>query len=161
VSAPATHARFVVRGLVQGVNFRAAVVAEASTRRLTGRVWNRDDGAVELIAEDRIATCHPVMLELLHAARTPDEYHARRADLMQLRQCPIGPAEWARALQVYDLLAAQGALHQRQVKHPDLLISVAAEAAGVPVLHYDEDYDRLSVVTGQDTRRARPRGTLG
>lgn len=126
---------------------------------------NRDPGLrhelAELIAEDRIATCHPVMLELLHAARTPDGYHARRADLMQLRQCPIGPAEWARALQVYDLLAAQGALHQRQVKHPDLLISVAAEAAGVPVLHYDEDYDRLSVVTGQDTRWARPRGTLG
>ena len=45
------RARFVVRGLVQGVNFRAATVREASTRRITGRVWNRDDGAVELVAE--------------------------------------------------------------------------------------------------------------
>ena len=43
--------RFVVRGLVQGVNFRASVVQEASARRLTGRVWNRDDGAVELMVE--------------------------------------------------------------------------------------------------------------
>ena len=47
----AKRARFVVRGLVQGVNFRAAVVDEARARRLTGRVWNREDGAVELVAE--------------------------------------------------------------------------------------------------------------
>jgi acylphosphatase len=45
------RARFVVRGLVQGVNFRAGAVHQARTRRLTGRVWNRADGAVELIAE--------------------------------------------------------------------------------------------------------------
>lgn len=50
--APAIkRARFVVRGRVQGVNFRAAAVREASARRVTGRVWNRDDGAVELVAE--------------------------------------------------------------------------------------------------------------
>ena len=45
------RARFVVRGFVQGVNFRNAAVREAETRGLTGRVWNRDDGAVELVAE--------------------------------------------------------------------------------------------------------------
>lgn len=43
--------RFVVHGLVQGVNFRNATVREASSRHVTGRVWNRDDGGVELIAE--------------------------------------------------------------------------------------------------------------
>ena len=47
----AKRARFVVRGLVQGVNFRAAVVQEASARGITGRVWNREDGGVELVAE--------------------------------------------------------------------------------------------------------------
>ncbi|HYR94407.1 MAG TPA: acylphosphatase [Methylomirabilota bacterium] len=49
--ATAARARFVVRGLVQGVNFRTAVVEAARTRRVTGRVWNRDDGAVEIVAE--------------------------------------------------------------------------------------------------------------
>lgn len=49
------RARFVVRGLVQGVNFRAATVREAAARGLTGRVWNRDDGAVEVIAEGDVA----------------------------------------------------------------------------------------------------------
>jgi len=46
-----TRARFVVRGRVQGVNFRAAAVREATAHRLTGCVWNREDDAVELIAE--------------------------------------------------------------------------------------------------------------
>jgi len=46
-----TRARFVVRGRVQGVFFRAEAVREATARGLTGRVWNRADDAVELIAE--------------------------------------------------------------------------------------------------------------
>jgi acylphosphatase len=46
-----TRARFVVRGLVQGVNFRAMTAREAAKRRVTGRVWNREDGAVGIIAE--------------------------------------------------------------------------------------------------------------
>jgi predicted nucleic acid-binding protein len=47
------------------------------------------------------------------------------------------------------------------VKHPDLLIAAAAEAAGVAVVHYDEDYDRIADVTGQETRWIAPRGSLG
>ena len=46
-----TRARFVVRGRVQGVFFRAEAVREATARGLTGCVWNRADDAVELIAE--------------------------------------------------------------------------------------------------------------
>jgi acylphosphatase len=43
--------RFVVRGEVQGVNFRATAVREALRLAITGLVWNTGDGAVELIAE--------------------------------------------------------------------------------------------------------------
>ncbi len=43
--------RFVVRGMVQGVFFRAAAAEEARALGLTGRVWNREDGAVECVAE--------------------------------------------------------------------------------------------------------------
>ena len=43
--------RFVVRGQVQGVNFRATTVRQAMRLAITGRVWNTDDGAVEIIAE--------------------------------------------------------------------------------------------------------------
>ncbi|HLZ47584.1 MAG TPA: acylphosphatase [Candidatus Limnocylindria bacterium] len=39
--------RFVVRGRVQGVMFRATAADEARRLGVRGRIWNRDDGAVE------------------------------------------------------------------------------------------------------------------
>ena len=46
------------------------------------------------------------------------------------------------------------------MKHPDLLIAAAAEAAAVTLLHYDEDYDRIAEVTGQATRWLAAKGSL-
>ena len=43
--------RFVVRGSVQGVNFRYSTLQQARLLRISGKAWNRDDGAVEVIAE--------------------------------------------------------------------------------------------------------------
>ncbi|HEY8807492.1 MAG TPA: acylphosphatase [Candidatus Limnocylindria bacterium] len=43
--------RFIVRGQVQGVTFRATAAEYARRLGLNGRVWNRDDGAVEVEAE--------------------------------------------------------------------------------------------------------------
>jgi acylphosphatase len=43
--------RFIVRGRVQGVNFRATAAQQARRLGLNGRIWNRDDGAVEAEAE--------------------------------------------------------------------------------------------------------------
>jgi hypothetical protein len=54
----------------------------------------------------------------------------------------------------------RGGTHQRSVKHPDLPIAAAAEAADVAVLHYDEDYDRIAEITGQPTRWLAPAGSL-
>lgn len=41
----------MVRGMVQGVNFRYATFQQARLLRIGGTVWNREDGAVEVIAE--------------------------------------------------------------------------------------------------------------
>jgi predicted nucleic acid-binding protein len=46
------------------------------------------------------------------------------------------------------------------VKHPDLLIAAAAEAAGIAVLHYDEDYERIAEITGRAHRWLAPEGSL-
>lgn len=43
--------RFTVRGEVQGVGFRWAAQGEADRLGLVGRVRNRPDGAVELVAQ--------------------------------------------------------------------------------------------------------------
>jgi acylphosphatase len=54
-----TGKRFIVRGRVQGVNFRATAAEQARRLGLNGRIWNREDGAVEVEAEggaDALAT---------------------------------------------------------------------------------------------------------
>lgn len=43
---------------------------------------------------------------------------------------------------------------------PDLLIAAAAEAAGLTVLHYDADYDRIAAVTDQGAVWVVPRGSV-
>lgn len=58
------------------------------------------------------------------------------------------------------MLARQGGIHHRRVKRADLLISAAAESAGLPVLHYDADFEVIAEITGQPTRWIAPRGSL-
>jgi predicted nucleic acid-binding protein len=130
-------------------------------------VWARRSHALvggevmKILVAGTGATCHPVMLELLYSARSVDEFRDLRNELEALSVLPIGPAQWRRALDVYEELAAEGGAHQRSVSHPDLLTAAAAEAAGAEVLHYDEEFDRIAAVTGQPTRWIAERGSLG
>jgi predicted nucleic acid-binding protein len=114
----------------------------------------------EALVEGELATCDMVRLELLHSARSASELAEMREELTALTDCPINKDQWDRALWVYEQLSAQGGTFQRSVKHPDLLIAAAAEAAGVAVLHYDEDYDRIAAITGQPTRWLAPADSL-
>jgi predicted nucleic acid-binding protein len=129
--------------------------------------WSRRRGYPELrrafdeaLVDGELATCDMVRLELLHSARSAIEFAEIRQELAALPDCPIDKEQWNRALRVYEQLSAQGGTSQRSVKHPDLLIAAAAEAAGIAVLHYDEDYDRIAAITGQPTRWLAPAGTL-
>jgi predicted nucleic acid-binding protein len=129
-------------------------------------VWTRTVGGElravfdEDLIEGQVATCDMVRLELLYSTRNTTEFTALQSELGALPNCPIGIEQWRRALEVHEQLARQGRLHHRAVRHPDLLIAAAAEAAGFPVLHYDEDYDRIAAITGQEVHWLAPRGTL-
>jgi predicted nucleic acid-binding protein len=129
-------------------------------------VWTRAVGNQlrahfdEAVVDGTIATCAIVRLELLYSARNGDDFANLCADLGALPDLPIGQAQWDRALDVYARLAGQGGMHHRSVKHPDLLIAAAAEAAGVALLHYDEDYDRIASITGQPVHWLAARGSL-
>jgi predicted nucleic acid-binding protein len=48
----------------------------------------------------------------------------------------------------------------RGVKIADLLIAAAAEVAGLVVLHYDHDFERIADITGQVTEWIITAGTL-
>ena len=127
------------------------------TRAIDGELRRRFD---EALIDGELATCDMVRLELLCSAQAASEFEALRRDLHALPDCPIGKAQWERALEVYEQLAQRGGLHHRAVKHPDLLIAAAAEAAGLRILHYDEDYERIAALTGQAVRWLAPRGSL-
>jgi len=130
-------------------------------------VWSRRAEYPELrggfdtaLVDGELATCDMVRLELLYSARNPQDFADIREELAALPDCPIGQEQWDRALWVYEQLAAAGGAHQRSVKHADLLIAAAAEAAGVTVLHYDEEYDRIAEITRQPVRWLAPKGSL-
>jgi predicted nucleic acid-binding protein len=129
-------------------------------------VWHRranpvvTDRLAELFAADEVAITEPVRLEVLFSARSADEYEALTRELQGLQPAPYGNAELRRALEVQRLLAHKGGLHHRSVKIPDLLVAATAELAGLTVLHYDEDYDRVGAVTGQRTEWVAQRGSI-
>jgi predicted nucleic acid-binding protein len=111
-----------------------------------------------LIEAGQVATCGMVELELLYSSRGPDDYARRRRQLCDGFESLSMPDEvWQRALQVQGELARTSA--HRGVALPDLVIAATAERHGVPVLHYDHDYDLIASITGQPVRWIVPRGT--
>jgi acylphosphatase len=81
-----TRARFVVRGVVQGVNFRAEAVRQAKARGLTGCVWNRADDAVEVIAEGESVSLAALEAWLAHGPRLAQVESVDRSDLVDERR---------------------------------------------------------------------------
>jgi predicted nucleic acid-binding protein len=128
-----------------------------TNRHKNPAVLNDFDHRVE---DGRIATCAMVVLELLYSARDGFEFRRRRRRLDALEEVPIGAEVWRRTIDVFELLAARGPLHHRQVKIPDLLVAATAEIAGIPVCHYDADFDLIAEVTGQPVRAIAPLGSL-
>jgi predicted nucleic acid-binding protein len=139
---------------------QAAVVELADTS-----VWARTGRAgmewfAGALIDGRIAVCDQVAMEVLFSTRDLDDFTATEAALLACPWLPIEPADWEEARRVFRALAAQGPLHHRQVKIPDLLIAAVAARYGIAVVHYDGDYDVIAGVTGQPARWAAPAGSL-
>lgn len=105
----------------------------------------------------KVWTCRVIDLELAYASRRRD-VAGLIAERGNFPEAPITPAVMDRALQVAGLMATRG-LH-RGAKPIDLIIAAAAEARGLSVLHYDDDYDRISKVTRQPSEWIARAGTL-
>jgi predicted nucleic acid-binding protein len=135
-------------------------LADTTAWHLSRRVLDLRGPFDQRTVNGDIGTCPIVTLELLQSARNGREFDERRLEMGELPQFPIATREWARAIDVYRELAHQGGSHQRSVGHAHLLIAAAAESAGVELLHYDEDFERIAAITGQPTRWIVPRGSL-
>ena len=96
-------------------------------------------------------------LEVGYSARNTDEWDSLIGAVQAFPLVETTAEHVRRALQVQRMLAAE---HQRGRKIPDLLIAAAAEASDLVVLHYDADFDRIAVVTGQRCQWAVPAGSV-
>ena len=104
------------------------------------------------------ATCAVVDLDVLYSTRNHEEHErARSRRARAYRQVELTEAVFRRAIQVQGLLARRG---QHRMPIPDLIIAAAAEAAGIAVMHYDSDFDRIAAVTGQPVEWVAPAGSL-
>jgi len=106
----------------------------------------------DALADDEVAISEPILLEYLNGARNLDEYDRFDARLRAARLLETRAEDWARALEVHRRLAGTGAGHQRSVKLVDLIVAALAERAGYPLVHVDEDYERIAKITGQRVR---------
>ena len=111
-----------------------------------------------LFVGGKVATCGIVDLELLYSARSADDYLAILADRRSLPSAAVGDPSIERAIEVQAALAHEG--QHRGVTIPDLLIAAAAEGAGLCVLHYDADFERIAEVTGQLVEWVVPPGSV-
>lgn len=99
------------------------------------------NGAVEA---GLVLVCDLVILELTRLA--PNERRAREiADRLAAFEALSMPAElWSRSRETQLALSASG--DHRRVPPADLLLASTAEAAGVSLIHYDRDYERIAAV---------------
>jgi predicted nucleic acid-binding protein len=105
-----------------------------------------------------IATCPPVLMELLWSARARADFEDTLSTMSALPQFEADRPAWDRAVGVWKELVRRG--RHRQARQPDLLVAAVAELAGVPVCHYDRHFEVIAEVTGQPLRAIAPLGTL-
>ncbi|HET7417604.1 MAG TPA: PIN domain nuclease [Solirubrobacterales bacterium] len=109
-----------------------------------------------LLIAGEIATCGIVDLELLYSARDRATYRLLAEALRGMPRVAIDEATMNRALAVQAMMAERS--QHRAVPLPDLLVAACAELAGLVVLHYDADFDRIAELTGQPTQWIVSRG---
>jgi predicted nucleic acid-binding protein len=131
--------------------------------------WNRADRLPpevqdeweRALANDQIAACPPITLEILYSAQTPSDFGLWADRLRELRRVATinDDAHWA-AVEGYREIAHQGS--HRGVPFPDLLAAAAATAYHWGVLHYDGHFDRLASLQALsfESRWIAPQGTI-
>jgi predicted nucleic acid-binding protein len=96
-------------------------------------------------------------LEVGYGSRNAREWDQDMADISVFELVETSADHVRRARQVQRLLASRS---QRGRKVPDLLIAAAAEAAGLTLLHYDNDFELIAKVTGQTCQWVVPAGSI-
>ena len=110
-----------------------------------------------LMEDGLIASCAIVDMEVLFSARSLGDYEAVLEERRSMDSAPITPGVMATAIDLQHALARRG---RHRLPIPDLVISAAAKHAGLVVLHYDADFERIAQVGGSDHEWVVPKGSI-
>ncbi|TDO49988.1 hypothetical protein EV643_105218 [Kribbella sp. VKM Ac-2527] len=136
----------------------AAYLADTSVFVLRSRHQAVKERFDRHLLEGRLAFCQMVLLECLNNAPDPKAYARLSGLLKNQRWVDVTAEVMDRAVEVHGELAKRS--QHRSFALPDLIIAATAELAGLTVLHYDEDYERIAKVTGQPVEWVAPKGSL-
>lgn len=127
--------------------------------------WARDRRRRQLaiwfdaqVASGRVLVCDLVIIELVRLAPNATRASEVARRLAAFESVPMTKEVWPRSRELQLLLAADGS--HRRVPSADLLLAAAAEAAGVGLLHYDRDYERIALVSHLEQTWFVPDGAL-
>lgn len=111
-----------------------------------------------IIESGQAATCSIIDLEVLFSARNADEHQEiRHRRGLAYSRVPLNEEIFQRAIEIQGQLALRG---WHRIPIADVVIAAAAETAGLTVLHYDADFERIAEVTGEPMQWVAPRGTV-
>lgn len=110
-----------------------------------------------LLVEALVATRGITDLAVGFSAQTATVHAEIRRERRALPRARVDDRVLDRAFEVQGQLADKG---QHRLPIPDLLIAASAEQAGLTVLHYDADYERIAEVTGQPHEWVVARGSV-
>ncbi|HSR94275.1 MAG TPA: PIN domain-containing protein [Solirubrobacterales bacterium] len=105
-----------------------------------------------------VLVCDLVILELTRLAPNERRAHEVADRLAAFEAIPMPARLWSRARETQLALATSG--DHRRVPPADLLLAGAAEEAGVALVHYDRDYERIAAASGFRHQWLVPDGTL-
>lgn len=128
-------------------------------------LWIRDRRFPELrrwfsteFEHGHVLVAAPIVLELVRGAPNPAAAQQTAERLDAVGSVAITEATWRVASSVQLALARSG--DHRRVPIVDLLLGAAGIESGVPVLHYDADFERMAAVAELEHRWLAPRGAL-
>jgi predicted nucleic acid-binding protein len=114
---------------------------------------------VPLMERGLVSICGVTELELLYSARNIQERGRMKQQIDASLDFVLEPdGLWTTASKIQEALTEKG--QHRAASIPDLLVAATASAAGLSVLHYDNDFDTIAAFTGQPTHWVLPAGTV-
>ena len=122
------------------------LIDKSALARRTARTEVRE-ALDPLLLKGEVATCGIVDLEFLYSSTSPRVYSATAAALRDMPRAPLDEECVDRALR--SRRCWRSAPSTAPCPCPTCSIAACAERAGLAVLHYDADFDRIAELTGQ------------